>query len=73
MSLANADGWLAAHEYLRPVAELSALVDRAAADAEPATPSAAVPSRDDYREEFLAGVPLLRSERVVVTWSRPAR
>jgi FdhE protein len=66
LSLANADGWLAAHEYLRPVAELCALVDRAAADVEPATRGAAVPSRDDYREEFLAGVPLLRSERVVV-------
>jgi len=66
LSVLNADGWLAAHEYLRPVAELRALVDRAAADLQAATGTAALPSRDEYREEFLSGVPLLRSARVVV-------
>jgi len=66
LSALNADGWLAAHEYLRPVAELRALVDRAAADLQSATRPATPPSRDEYREEFLAGVPLLRSERVAV-------
>ena len=66
MSALNADGWLAAHEYLRPVADLRALVDRAAADLQSATRTADAPNRDEYREEFLAGVPLLRSERVAV-------
>ena len=67
MSALNADGWVAAHEYLRPVAQLRALVDRAAAELESGTRSAAAaPSRDEYREEFLAGVPLLHSERVVL-------
>ena len=66
MSPVNREGWLAAHEYLRPVAVLSELVERAAAAAGPDAPVAAVPGRDDYRDEFLAGVPLLRSERVVV-------
>ena len=67
MSALNADGWVAAHEYLRPVAQLRALVDRAAAELQSGTRSAAAaPSRDEYREEFLAGVPLLHSERVVL-------
>ena len=66
MSALNADGWVAAHEYLRPVAQLRALVDRAAADLQSATRTADAPSRDEYREEFLAGVPLLHSERVVL-------
>jgi len=67
LSALNADGWVAAHEYLRPVAQLRALVDRAAAELESGTRSAAAaPSRDEYREEFLAGVPLLHSERVVL-------
>jgi len=67
LSALNADGWVAAHEYLRPVAQLRALVDRAAAELQSGTRSAAAaPSRDEYREEFLAGVPLLHSERVVL-------
>jgi hypothetical protein len=50
------DSWLEAHPYLRPLAELSAEVDRAAAEIE--IPEAPVPDWDDYRSDFLAGVTL---------------
>ena len=53
------DSWLEAHAYLRPVAELSAEVDRAAAAIE--IPEVFLPNWDDYRAEFLAGVTLLQS------------
>ena len=53
------ESWLEAHAYLRPVAELSAEVDRAAAAIE--TPQAPVPDWEDYRPDFLAGVTLLHS------------
>ena len=53
------DLWLEAHSYLRPVAELSAHVDRAAATIE--VVDARTPDWDDYREDFFAGVPLLSS------------
>jgi FdhE protein len=53
------DSWLEAHSYLRPLAELSAEVDCAAA----AIPilEARHPDWDDYRADFLAGVTLLQS------------
>jgi FdhE protein len=51
--------WLEAHSYLRPLADLSAQVDRAAAGIE--VPDARIPDWDDYRLDFLAGVPLLSS------------
>jgi FdhE protein len=66
LSALRSEGWLAAHEYLRPLAELRALVDRAAAECGSAMPTAALPSRDEYRDELLAGVPLLRSETAQV-------
>jgi FdhE protein len=53
------DAWLEAHAYLRPVAELSAEVDRAAAAIE--TVKAPIPDWEDYRPDFLAGVTLLHS------------
>ena len=53
------DLWLEAHSYLRPVAELSAQVDRAAAGIE--VFEARIPDWDDYRPDFVAGVPLLSS------------
>lgn len=53
------DAWLEAHAYLRPVAELSAEVDRAAAAIE--TLQAPIPDWEDYRPDFLAGVTLLHS------------
>ena len=62
MTAATRDAWLEIHEYLRPVAELCAAVDRAVRD----VPGAAAepPRFEAYREEFAAGVPLLRSARV---------
>ena len=53
------DLWLEAHSYLRPIADLSAEVDRAAAGIE--VFDARLPDWDDYRLDFLAGVPLLSS------------
>jgi len=58
------DSWLEAHSYLSPVAELSAAVDRAAAAIE--SFEARPPNWDDYRPDFLAGVPLLRSAESAV-------
>jgi FdhE protein len=53
------DRWLASHSYLGPVADLSARVDRAAAGI--VVPDARIPDWEDYRADFLAGVPLLAS------------
>ena len=58
------ESWLEAHAYLRPVAELSAEVDRAAAAIE--TPEAPIPDWDAYRADFLAGVTLLHSADAAV-------
>jgi FdhE protein len=53
------ESWLEAHAYLRPVAELSAEVDRAAAAT--GTVQAPMPDWEGYQLEFLAGVTLLQS------------
>lgn len=58
------DAWVAAHPYLRPVADLQTLVD--AAVAEVGVPIAPLPDLEDYAEDFLAGVPLLRSEKAAI-------
>jgi FdhE protein len=58
------DSWLEAHSYLRPVAELSAEVDRAVAAI--AILEARLPDWDDYRTDFLAGVTLLQSADAAV-------
>ena len=58
------DRWLEAHSYLRPLADLSAHVDRAAAGIEAF--DAGIPDWDDYRQDFLAGVPLLSSADAAV-------
>src|SRR6188472_4477530 len=58
------DPWLEAHSYLRPIADLSAQVDSAAAGIE--ILEAHVPDFDDYRPDFLAGVPLLSSADAAV-------
>jgi FdhE protein len=60
----TSDPWLAAHSYLRPVAELSAEVERAAAGIE--ILDASLPEWEDYRADFLAGVPLLSSANAAV-------
>jgi FdhE protein len=53
------DLWLESHSYLRPLADLSAQVDRAAAGIE--VFDARIPDWEDYQADFLAGVPLLPS------------
>ena len=58
------DLWLEAHSYLRPLADLSAQVERAAAGVE--VQDARIPDWDDYRPDFLAGVPLLSSADAAV-------
>jgi len=58
------DFWLQAHSYLRPLADLSTQVDRAAAGIE--VFDARIPDWEDYREDFLAGVPLLPSTAAAV-------
>jgi len=58
------DLWLEAHPYLRPLAELVTLVERAAAEVE--VQSARIPEFDDYRADFLGGVPLLSSAAAAV-------
>jgi FdhE protein len=53
-----------AHPYLRPVAELCARIERAAAgvDVQPSR----LPDWDAYRPDFEKGIPLLRSPRAAV-------
>jgi FdhE protein len=51
--------WLEAHSYLRPLADLSAQVDRATDGI--VVLDARIPDWNDYRTDFLAGVPLLTS------------
>ena len=58
------DPWLEAHSYLRPVADLSAEVDRAVAGIE--IFEAQIPDWEGYRADFLAGVPLLSSANAAV-------
>ena len=58
------ESWVEAHAYLRPLAELSAEVERAAAEI--AIPEAPLPDWDDYRADFLAGVTLLQSTDAAV-------
>ena len=58
------DPWLEAHAYLRPLADLSAEVDRAAAGID--VLDVRIPDWDDYRADFLAGVPLLPSAAAAV-------
>jgi len=58
------DRWLEGHAYLRLLADLSAQVDRAGAGL--AVPEARIPDWEDYRLDFLAGVPLLTSADAAV-------
>jgi FdhE protein len=53
------DSWLEAHPYLRPLADLSAEVERAAAALE--ISDVRIPDWNDYQQDFLTGVPLLAS------------
>ena len=58
------DSWLAAHAYLRPVADLAAAVDRATAALE--IIPAPVPEWADYSADFAAGVTLLHSASAAI-------
>jgi len=58
------DAWLTRHPYLRPVAVVHAVVERAAADI-PA-PESPTPDWDGYASDFRAGVPLLESTKVAM-------
>jgi FdhE protein len=58
------EAWLEAHPYLRPMAQLSEQVE--GATAEGGVEEIGVPSWDEYRDDFLAGVPLLQSSNAVV-------
>jgi FdhE protein len=53
------ESWLEAHPYLRPIADLSAHVERTAAGIEHF--DARIPDWDVYRADFHAGVPVLSS------------
>ena len=59
MSARTRESWLEAHPYLRPIAELSARVERAASEID--LPPAPLPDFDAFREEHAAGIPLLSS------------
>ena len=58
------DRWLEAHSYFRPLADLSAQVERAVAAID--VPDVRIPDWEDYRADFLAGVPLLSSADAAV-------
>ena len=60
----TAERWLEAHSYLRPLADLSAEVNGAAAGL--GVIGARIPDWEDYRADFLAGVPLLSSADAAV-------
>jgi FdhE protein len=58
------DLWLETHPYLRALADLSVQVDRAASGID--VFDARIPDWEDYRADFLTGVPLLLSTAAAV-------
>jgi FdhE protein len=58
---------LTSHPYLQGVAELHAIVQRAASSISPAKATAL--SFDDYREDFLKGVPMIQSSAIALDWA----
>jgi FdhE protein len=64
LSPTTPDLWLEAHSYLRPLADFSAEVDRAVAAT--LVEDARVPDWEDYRPDFLAGVPVLASSAAAI-------
>jgi FdhE protein len=58
------DLWLEEHSYFRPLADVFAQVDRAAAGID--VLDARIPDWEGYRADFLAGVPLLPSTAAAV-------
>ena len=66
MSALTRDGWVDAHAYLRPVAQLCARVESLAADVVAAHGSPALPAWDDYEDDFREGIPLLQSSAAAI-------
>lgn len=58
------EAWLAAHPFLKPLAQFTARVGRALDAVE--TPRVPVPSWDEYAAEFREGVPLLSGEAAAI-------
>lgn len=56
--------WLGTHSYLRPLADLTAQVDRAMAEIE--VLEGRMPDWEDYLADFLAGVPLFHSTDIAI-------
>jgi FdhE protein len=71
LSRLTRDGWLDAHPYLRPVGELCARVERAAAGLDVETPG--LPAWEDYAADFRKGVPLLRSADAAIDFEPGGR
>ena len=63
----TADAWLTNHPYLQGVADLHAIVERSVSSISPANATAL--TLDDYRDDFLRGVPLLHSSAIVIDWT----
>lgn len=63
------DAWLVAHPYLRPVADVHALVEAAASEI--GIPVAPLPDWEAYTPDFHAGVPLLQSEKAAIDLAVP--
>ena len=59
--------WLTSHPYLKNVADLHAIVERGG----PGTSSHNLTafSLDEYRDDFLRGVPLLHSSAITIDWT----
>ena len=70
MTPTPAEAWLEQHAYLQPLADLHAAIDTAAAGA--SIPASPVPQWEDYRADYLEGVPLLRSAAVGIDWNPAA-
>jgi FdhE protein len=62
----TADAWLTSHPYLQGVADLHAIIERAASGTSPPNPTTL--SLDEYRDDFLRGVPLLHSSAITIDW-----
>lgn len=62
----TADSWLTSHPYLKGVAELHAAVELAASRVIPVNITDICV--DDHRNDFLEGIPLLRSSAITIDW-----
>ena len=70
MTPTPADTWLGQHAYLQPLADLHEAIDAAAAGA--SIPASPVPQWEEYRADYLEGVPVLRSPAVAIDWTPAA-